>query len=103
MFNKDLDEMPDAVRLSAGKVAKVTGGMEQLEFSMDQTLLENDELYLGTIAIETDDYELERMIIASKDSRMWGCIVCSSKDTTSEEDRMFSDLQLLMMVDGIQT
>jgi hypothetical protein len=62
---------------------------------------EDTEIYLGMTTNEPEGYEVERLILASLDGRCWHVIAMSSRDTSSEEDRIFANLQLLMMVDGV--
>ena len=92
------ENITDKVRLSAQKVIDILGDSVKLDLAgVDGGM----EIYLGMSTIEPLDYEVERVILASFNGSKWHVICSSGRDTTSEEDRLFSNLGLLMMVDGV--
>lgn len=100
------DNVSDIVRLPAYKIGEILGAFRYLKSEMSSLgnptdLDEDTEIYLGMASIEPLEYEVERVIVASLDGQQWHVIAMSSRDTTSEEDRTYANLQLLMMADGV--
>ena len=95
------DSISDKVRLPVKKVIDILGDTASLEFGLDTKVDVNSEILLGLSSLETEEYEPERVIVGCLLGRNWHVICASSRDTTSEEDRTFSNLELLMMADGI--
>ena len=110
MFEVDFEDFNCVVRLTADKVVKIFCDYEDLELEQGLVVLKmgletrvnlDSDVYLGETAIESLQSEMEKLIAISLDGRHWHVLACSGKDTSFEDDRKFSDFQLLMMADGI--